>query len=238
VALVYRPGSATNLKLIYGKAFRIPNVYEKYYSVLPNLPNPDLLPEKLGSTELVWEQSLSDRLWFSTSAFHITADKLISQQSVDNGLLIFRNVQNIESNGVELELKGRLPRGLEGVTSYSFQEAKDRDIRQFLNDSPRHLGKLSLIQPLLQRKLFASLNAQYRSGMTTFTGGSISPFSIVDFDVFGQKIGRHADLSVSLYNLLDKTYYDQPSTGIPESSIQQDGRTFRVKITWHLGEHR
>jgi iron complex outermembrane receptor protein len=145
-------------------------------------------------------------------------------------------VQNVESNGTELELKGQLPHGLESVASYSFQEAKDRDTRQFLNNSPRHLGKLDLVQPLLQRKLFASLDAQYRSGMTTFTSGSVSPFPIVDFDLFGQRIRQHLDLSVSLYNILDKTYYDPPSTGVPEGAIQQDGRTFRVNMTWHLGE--
>ena len=72
--------------------------------------------------------------------------------------------------------------------------------------------------------------------MTTFTGGSVSSFPIVDFDLFGQKISRHLNLSASVYNLLNKKYYDPPSTGVPESAIQQDGRTFRVSMTWHLGE--
>lgn len=235
-ALVYRPWSNTALKLIYGEAFRIPNVYERYYSAFPNLPNPGLHPEKMHSTELVWEQGLSDRYWFSTSAFHLTMDDLITQESEDDGSIVYRNLQNVESDGIELELKGQLSHGLEGVASYSFQEAKDRDTKLFLDNSPRDLGKLNLIQPLLRRTLFASLNAQYRSGMTTFTGGSVPPFSIVNADLFGRKIGRHLDLSVGLYNLLDKTYYDPPSTAVPEAAIQQDGRTFRVKMTWRLGE--
>ncbi len=235
-AVIYRPASKTDLKFIYGEAFRIPNVYERYYSVAPNLPNTSLHPEKMHSTEFVWEQGVSNRLWLSTSAFHITMDDLITQESTGNGLFIFRNVQNVQSDGIELELKGRLAHGLEGDASYSFQEAKDRDTNQFLNNSPRDLGKLDLIQPLLRRTLFASVNAQYRSGMTTFTGGSVSPFSIVNFDLFGRRIGRHLDLSASLYNLLDKTSYDPPSTAVPEAAIQQDGRTFRVKMTWHLGE--
>src|SRR5665213_294730 len=236
VALVYRPESKTNLKLIYGKAFRIPNVYERYYSVDPNLPNPALHPEKLESTEVVWEQGISDRLWISTSAFHITANDLINQQPVGSSQFIFQNVQNVQSTGIEFELKGQLPHGLEGSASYSFGEAKDNDTKLFLNNSPRHLGKLDLVQPLLQRKLFASLDAQYRSGMTTFTGGSVSSFPIVHFELFGQKISRHLNLSASVYNLLNKKYYDPPSTGVPESAIQQDGRTFRVSMTWHLGE--
>jgi len=238
VALVYRPESKTNLKFIYGRAFRIPNVFERYYAAVPNLANPALHPEKLGSTEFVWEQDLSDHVWFSTSAFHITEDGLISQELENGGLLIYRNVQNIQSNGIELELKGRLPHGLESAASYSFQEAKDRDTKQFLDGSPRHLGKLDLVQPLMKRTLFASLNAQYRSGMTTFNDGWVSSFPIFNFDLYGQKIGRHLDLSVSLYNLFNKTYFDPPSSGAPEASIQQDGRTFRVKMTWHLGKRR
>ncbi len=235
-ALIYRPARKTNLKFIYGEAFRIPNVYERFYSVLPNLPNPSLHPEKMHSTEFVWEQGMSHRLWLSTSAFHTTMDGLITQEPEGDGSLIFRNVQNTESDGIELELKGRLPHGFEGDVSYSFQEAKDRDVNQFLNTSPRHLAKLDLVQPLLRRTIFVSANAQYRSGMTTFLGTSISPFSIVNIDLFGRRIGRHLDLSASFYNLLDKTYYDPPSTAVPEAAIQQDGRTFRVKMTWHLGE--
>ena len=236
VALVYRPGSKTNLKLVYGRAFRIPNVYERFYLSPPNLSNPALLPEKLGSAEFVWEQNLSDRLWFSTSLFHITASDLISQQAVNGTDLMYSNVENVVSNGVEFELKGRLPHGLEGVASYSFQEAKNRDDKLFLNNSPRHLGKFELVQPLMQRKVFASLDAQYRSGMTTFAGGTVSSFPVVNFDLFGQKIKRHLDLSVGVYNLMNKNYSDPPSTGVPENSIQQDGRNFRVKMTWHFGE--
>jgi len=236
VALIYRPSKSTDLKFIYGEAFRIPNVYEKYYSVFPNLPNPALQPEKIRSEEFVWEQNVTDRLWISTSAFHIRMNRLITQQPTVAGSLVFRNLQNADSDGIEMEVKGRLAKDLEGVASYSFQQVEDRDTKQFLNNSPRHLGKLNLIQPMLHRKLFASLNAQYTSGMTTFAGGSVSPFSIVNFDLQGRKIGRHMDLSAGLDNLLDKKYFDPPSTAVPESAIQQDGRTYRLKLTWHLGE--
>jgi outer membrane receptor for ferrienterochelin and colicins len=236
IALIYHPVNRSALKLVYGEAFRAPNVYEKYYSDPPNLPNPALRPETIRSTELVWEQSLSNRVWWSTTAFHETLDDLISQEASGADLLIFRNLQRVESDGLELELKGQLPHGFEGIASYSFQETKDRDTDQFLNNSPRDLAKLNLIQPFLRRSLFLGIDAQYRSGMETPAGNSISPFSIVNVNLFGRKIGRHADLSATLYNLLDKTYYDPPSTAVPESAIRQDGRSFRVKMTWRLGE--
>ena len=236
VALIYRPSTGAALKLVYGEAFRIPNVYEKFYSIPPNAPNPSLDPEKLRSTELVWEQGLSDHLWFSTSAFHNTMNDLITQVPLGSDLIIFRNLQNVESDGLELEVKGQIPRGFEGSASYSFQETKDRDTHQFLDNSPRNLAKVNAIEPLAHGTLFASLDAQYRSGMTTFAGSSTSPFSIVNASLLGRRIGRRVDLSAGIYNVLNKKYYDPPSTGLSELEVQQDGRNFRIKMTWHLGE--
>jgi outer membrane receptor for ferrienterochelin and colicins len=235
-ALIYHPGADATVKLVYGEAFRIPNVYEKYYSIPPNAPNPSLNPEKLRSTEVVWEQGLPGHFWFSMSAFHNTMDDLITQSPFGNGLFIYRNLQKVESDGIELEIKGQTPRGFEGSASYSFQETKDRDSHQFLDNSPRTLFKINAIEPLAHRSLFASMDAQYRSGMTTFTGSPISPFIVVNASLLGRRIGRRMDLSASLYNLMNKKYYDPPSTGLSESAVQQDGRNVLIEMTWHLGE--
>ncbi len=236
VALIYRPAPSTALKLLYGEAFRVPNVYERFYSIAPNLPNPALQPERIHSTEFVWEQELSRRFWLSSSAFHNTMDDLITQESASDDLLIFRNVQNVESNGLELELKSQLSHGLEAVASYSFQETKDQNTHRLLDNSPRTLAKFNLTQPLLGKTLFASVDAQYRSRIESQTEGSISPFSVVNATLLGRKIGKHGDLSASVYNLFDKRYSDPVSSENLQTSIPQDGRNFRVTMTWHLGE--
>ncbi len=72
--------------------------------------------------------------------------------------------------------------------------------------------------------------------MESLAGTSVSPFSILNFTVLGRRLGRHADLSASVYNLLDKTYFDPPSSDDVVAAIQQDRRTFRVKFTWRLGD--
>jgi outer membrane receptor protein involved in Fe transport len=235
-ALIYRPRSQTALKFIYGEAFRTPNVYERYYSIPPNLPNPSLKPEKIRSTEFVWEQGLKNHLWFSTSAFYNVIDGLITEEPTGDDLLIFRNLQNARSAGVEFEVKGQLAGGLEGGASYSFQQTKDRQTGQFLSNSPRNLITLNLTQPFLRKRLFASLDAQYRSRIQPLSGPPVSPFALVNLTLFGRNIGRHVDVSTSVYNLLDKSYFDPPSAENLRQPIQQDGRSFRVKLTWHPGE--
>jgi outer membrane receptor for ferrienterochelin and colicins len=235
-ALIYRPWRQTAFKFIYGEAFRAPTVYESYYSFPPNLPNPELSPEKIRTTELVWEQGLASHLWFSTSAFYNDIEGLITLEPVANDSLMFRNLQNVKSTGLELEVKGQLSSGLEGAGSYSFQETKDEATNLFLSNSPRNMVKLNVSQPLWKKRLFVSLDAQYRSRLQTFGATSVSPFSIVNFTLLGRNLGKHIDVSASVYNLLDKKYFDPSSGDTLQQAIQQDGRSFRVKMTWHLGE--
>jgi outer membrane receptor for ferrienterochelin and colicins len=236
VALIYRPREATALKFIYAQAFRVPNVYELNYSIAPNLPNPRLNPERIRTTEFVWEQGLGSRLWLSSSVFHSKIDGLITQEPIGDDSLIFKNLHNINSSGIELEIKGQLPHGLEGNASYSFQETKDGDTGQFLSSSPRNLFKLGMSQPLVGRRIIVSLDTQYRSRMQFLAGGSASPFAVVNLTLLGRKLGKHADLSASVYNLLDKSHFDPASGDTVQEAIRQDGRSFRVKMTWHLGE--
>ena len=233
-ALIYHPWRRTGFKFIYGEAFRVPNVYELYYSTPPYLPNPALGSEKIRNAEFIWEQGLGSHFWFSTSAFYSTIQGLITQEP-DGDNFIFRNLKSVRSTGLEVEVKGQLSHGLEGRASYSFQQTKETSSGQFLSDSPRNLVTLNLSQPLLGRRMFVSLDAQYRSRIQTLTGSSVSPFSVVNITLLARNLGKHMDLSASLYNLLNKKYFDPASAENLQQQIQQDGRTFRVKMTWHWG---
>jgi outer membrane receptor for ferrienterochelin and colicins len=237
VALICRPGRLSTFKVIYARAFRVPNVYELYYSVAPNLPNPKLDPEKIRSTEVVWEQGLGKRLWFSTSGFHNVMKDLITSEPLSPDSVIFENEQNVDSSGLELELRGQLPRETEVTASYSFQETTDHLTHELLSNSPRNLGKLNLSHPLFDRKLFLSLDGQYRARMQSLDSSPVSPFSVFNFTVLGRNLGHHLDIAASIYNVLDKRYADPPSAANLQLPIPQDGRSFRVKLTWNWGAH-
>jgi iron complex outermembrane receptor protein len=59
---------------------------------------------------------------------------------------------------------------------------------------------------------------------------------VANVTLLARNLGKHMDLSTSIYNLLDKKYFDAPSTENLQQAIQQDGRSFRVKMTWRWGE--
>jgi iron complex outermembrane receptor protein len=84
--------------------------------------------------------------------------------------------------------------------------------------------------------MLASLDVQYRSQIDLPAGGSVSSYTTINATLLGRRIAKHVDLSVSVYNLLDSKYFDPASGVTVQKEIQQDGRTFRIKMTWHPGE--
>jgi iron complex outermembrane receptor protein len=200
------------------------------------VPNPKLKPEKIRTAEVVWEQGLSRHLWLSTSVFYTRMHGLITAEALNGNYQIYRNLQETKSTGTEEEIRGQLSNGLEGSASYSFQHTKDADSDLALSNSPTHLVKLSLSQSLIRDQLSISVDGQYRSRIQSLLGQPISPSSVLNLTLLARKLGRHLDLSASVYNVLGKRNFDPPSNENLRLPIQQDGRGLRFTMAWHWGE--
>lgn len=235
VGLIYSPFNKTTAKLLYGSAFRAPNVFELYYEDggIKYKANPQLKPEKIKTYELVFEQYLGEHIRMTATAFYYRINDLISQQP-EGELLIFRNVENIQATGGELEVEGKWNNGLSARISYSYQEAKDKREDRGLSNSPKHLAKLNLIFPLLKDRIFAGTELQYISSRATVDGGKVSDFIIANVTLFSEKLIKGLDASVSIYNLFDRKYRDPSGGEIVPSFVEQDGRSARFKLTYHF----
>lgn len=235
LALICKPLEGTILKFLYGEAFRAPNVFEFFYNDggQTTKSNPDLKPEKIRTYEMVYEQYLGDHLRSSLSGFYYRINDLISQR-VDpaDGLIQFSNSDTIDSRGVELELEGRWANGLQGRLSYTFQETEDQQTGTHLTNSPRHLAKLNLVVPLVREKVFAGFEEQYASRRTTLAGNGAAAYYVTNLTLFSQNLLPGLELSASLYNLFDTRYGDPGAAEHLQDLIEQDGRTFRVKLTY------
>jgi iron complex outermembrane receptor protein len=234
LALVYSPSEKTIFKALYGTAFRAPNVYEIYYETSGvNKANPDLKPETIKTYELVYEQYIGNYLRGSISGFYYTIQDLITQtvDPVDN-VLVFTNTDKVEAKGIEFELDGKLPGGFEGRISYSIQNAKNKATGETLTNSPAQLAKFNLIAPLVKQKLFAGLEVQYTSKRKTLAGNYVDGFSVTNLTLFSQNLLKGLEISGSVYNLFNKKYGDPGAEEHVQDILQQDGRTFRVKVTY------
>jgi len=233
LGLIYHIFRPTALKLLYGTAFRAPEPYElgpdfgSFYD-----DNPHLGPEKISSFEGVVEQGLGPHFTLSGSAFRNSIRDLISLETnpVDNNQ-VYLNSGKAVATGAEVELTGQAASGLQGRASYSFVDAHDPTTHQILNNSPQHLGKLNLSYPVMQKRLFASLDAQYTSPVQTLAGNTVSGFSVFNVTLLGHTLGKHLDVSASVYNIFDKKYFNPGRPEDPEDAIRQDGRNFRIKLT-------
>lgn len=232
VAVIYNPFAQSTFKFIYGTAFRDPNFLELSDPRFQNIQ-----PEKITSFEGVYEQGIGKNLRSSVSAFYNRLDDLIDFQ---NGS--FTNF-NAGTLGTELALEGRWQNNFRARLSYTLQHTETRDTAAGLLNSPMHLVKLNVSAPLYQDKIFAGLEFQYTSqshtvftdaGGNTLMGADAAGYPVVNFTVFSQNLVKNLDASVSIYNLFNNKY-DQPATRFHQQSvIEQDGTTFRVKLTYRF----
>lgn len=236
LALIYKPWEKTIFKLLYGDAFRIPNVYELYYADngATSKPNPSLVPEKIRTYELVYEQYIGEYLRTSLSGFYYQIDDLITQQTDTDGLLIYRNMEKVEAKGVEAEVEGKWATGVQARVSYVLQEAKTMDTGELLTNSPRHLAKLNLIAPLIRKNIFAGTELQYASSRKTLAGANEGGFVTVNLTLFSQNLLKGLEFSAGLYNLMDRKYGDPGAGEHLQDVIGQDGRAFRIKFVYRF----
>jgi iron complex outermembrane receptor protein len=221
------------LKFIYGTAFRDPNFLE-----LSDPHFQDIKSEKITSYEGVYEQGIGPNLRSSISGYYNRMDDLID---FENGS--FTNF-NANTLGTELALDGKWENGIRMRLSYTLQHTENRDTHDGLPDSPMHLVKFNGSVPLLKDKIFAGLEVQYVSKrhtmFTDFFSGQTLPgpdapdYAVVNFTLFSQNLVKNLDVSASVYNLLDTKYFDPSSRFHLQNAIQQDGRTFRLKLTYRF----
>ncbi len=233
LGLIYHLFQPTTLKLLYGTAFRAPEPFEVTPGYGPFYDdNLGLKPETIRSVEGVVEQGLGQHFKLSGSVFQNRIENLITlEQDSSNGQSTYENSGKARATGAEVELNGQWPGGVKGTASYSYTSTEDEVTHETLSNSPQHLAKLNVIVPVVQRRLFASLDAQYASLRQTLAGNTVSGFAVLNVSLLGHTLGKHLDLSTSVYNILDKKYFDPGRPEDVQDAIQQDGRSFRIKIT-------
>jgi outer membrane receptor protein involved in Fe transport len=115
-----------------------------------------------------------------------------------------------------------------GRAGYTFTGTTQLLIHQTLANSPQHLGKVNVSVPPMQHRLFADVDAQYTSSVGTLAGNMISGFTTFNVTLQGHTFTKHLDASASVYNILDKRYFDAGRPENPEDVIQEDGRNFQA----------
>ena len=185
---------------------------------------------------------MGEHLRSSLAGFYNQIDDLITFNSAP-GHQRFENLNGAEAEGVEVALEGSWPGIIRGRASYTFQHTEDSETGKVLTDSPAHLGKLNISVPVWKEKIFAGLEFLYVSHRTTThltplgtaeAGENAAGFGLINFTLFSQNLVKNLDLSASVYNILDKRYGDPSTPFHQQDIIEQDGRSFRIKLTYRF----
>lgn len=235
IALIYTPFSRTNLKLLYGTAFRAPNAYELYYhdgDITQKLAD-NLVPETIETFEVIVEQKLTENTRAVFSAYHNKIKDLLGLTTDPaDELLVFENLGKAEAMGGEFQIEGRWDNGWAGSVSYSYQNAKNKSTGERMVNSPLNMAKANVMIPLLENKLMAGLEVQYESGRKTLNENKTDDFFLTNLTFLSKDVITGVTLSVSIYNLFDRKYAYPASEEHYQDTIDQDGRTFRIKLDY------
>jgi outer membrane receptor for ferrienterochelin and colicins len=231
IGLIYNYSDKTALKLLYGQAFRAPTAYERYYSYVDyQKSNPTLGPETIKTYEVVLEHDLDKDTKITVAGFYYRLEDLIATEIDDDDVCIFQNEDGVSGRGAEFEMEKKWQNGIRGRASYSYVQTELLDTHEIMTNSPEHLAKVNLIVPVIKEKLFAGIETQYTGETKTYHGGYIGGFGVTNLTLTYQNLIKNLEVSFGVYNLFDKKYAYSGSGDHVQDSIEQDGRTFFVRL--------
>ncbi|MGE0862324.1 MAG: TonB-dependent receptor plug domain-containing protein [Vicinamibacterales bacterium] len=225
--IVLLPRRPTAIKLLYGRAFRAPNPYERYYYTSEQYRGLELQPEQIRSSELVWEESVSNQLRFTLTAFSYDVERIIEQRATAEGDIYFENAGRTRGRGFEAEAEARFDNGIVARAGHTFARVRDHAGDLPVSNSPQHLSNMSLQLPV--SRLVIGLEGQRVGERLALDGSTIPGFFAPNLTVT-TATGRRFELSLSVYNALNRDYADPGAEEHLQPSIRQDGRAVQLRV--------
>ena len=229
LAAIYSPSETTQIKALFGTAFRSASVYEQYYQ-FEGIQRPLLEPERIRTSEIAIDRYFHRNYRLGVSAYRYFVKNLISQTVDGDGEIYFDNVARVRASGVELEMEARFLSGVQARASYARQRAKDALTGLELSNSPRHLAQGNLALPLFAGRLLFGTQLDYHGSVRTLAANETKSFLLSSFTLT-HRPGDSLELAAGVYNVFDERYGYPGAEDHLQDVIPQDGRTFRLKIT-------
>jgi len=233
LALIFQRSSKTVYKAVYGRPFRNPSAFEKYFDDNETLiSNLNLHPEHANTFEVTAEHKFSQKVSGILNLYQYRTDDLIEQVfPADGSTPQYQNITRARSTGIEMELSAKLAHEVELLGSATLQQAIDADSRLVLPNSPEILGKLRAGLPVFRNRFFVSSSMRFMNPRATVAGALVSAVFLQDLTVST----RHPllpgfDLQLGIRNIWNTVYFDPVALAI--DTIQQDGRSVYLKVVW------
>ena len=253
VALMFRPYADGNLKLMGGKAFRAPSVYELYYNDggATQVSSPDLEPESIYSLEIEHSHRFGPTVSGTLSVFGNYVTNLIDQTgggtAADPVFYVNRGTP-LATLGVEAELRREWRQGWMLGASYTYTRAtllagesmddltslrEDPAVRN-VGNTPEHMGTVKGAVPILGRNVTLGSRLSVEGPRYDRMEASSDPepqrrtsgFAIWDVVFSGFESQWGLRWAAGVYNAFDWRYSLPLSSEFTQRRLSQSGRTF------------
>lgn len=244
LAFILHPYDAGTVKIMGGRAFRAPSIYELVYQGATQRAANSLNPETVYSGELEWSNRL-DRSWSTTAAGyvnHVQNLVVTGGGGTDTDPLFFRNSPvPVRTFGGEAEVRRDFREGFLMTASYGIQRTtyvNDNGAFRQVANSPTHLGSVKVGFPILARTLQGMTRVSFESGrwdrheatddpeIQRKTSGAV----IWDLMLNGEAERYKVNYGFGVYNIGDYRYSAPVSGEFRQRTIPQNGRTIMATL--------
>ncbi|UQA57657.1 TonB-dependent receptor domain-containing protein [Polyangium aurulentum] len=242
-AVIVKPAPGGTLKLMGGRAFRAPSIYEQLYnddgkSQVEALRG--LKAEKIYSGEIEYTQRFLDD-WAALVAAHGSyIEDLIETTPVVPPLVPGVDVVRYDNQGTpvlvvgaDAEIRREWRRGWMLSAMYGYQRA------QYLDDAlenprvptvPEHLASFKGVVPIVPDLVSAGLRMTLEAPRLLTTGESTPANLVADVTVSGEIRQYGLRYVVGVYNVGDRRYETAVTDTFRTRTMPQNGRTFLIDI--------
>jgi outer membrane receptor protein involved in Fe transport len=256
VALIVKPYARGNVKLMAGKAFRVPSVYERFYVSTTQILPSSIKPEQVFSGEAEFTHRFSSAVSAVITGYANYVTNLIQLGTVSYNDTTVNQYNNSDAPvlvlGSEAEVRHEWRQGFLLSASASLQKARylhDDNLRRVPN-SPLVLGSAKAVVPIIGRTLVLATRLsvegprydnQYRKTDVAcdFEGqfpaacprqGTTDTGVVWDIVVSGAVDRYNANYSLGIYNAMDWKYDTVPSTEYLQRTIRQRPRSLLASV--------
>lgn len=228
------------LKLIGGKAFRSPSVYELYSGASDRVATAGLKPEQVVSGELELSHRFTPTVVALLAGYTNYVTNLIELTDSASGLRYENSRAPVVVVGGEAEVRREWQHGFMAGAMLSVQKAKylDAPELQEVPNSPTVLGSLKGAAPIVGRSLMVMARvsidgSRFDSYVRKSEGEQLqSRVGVVGDLVFSGEVERlDARYAIGVYNLADSRYDSAPSREYRLRFVPQAGRSLMANVT-------
>lgn len=235
LGLIWNPLPTTTFKLLYGSAFRAPNVYERDINTIGTLANPNNKEERIKTYEAVGEWQPGTGLRLTGSLFYNTFSQVLQADPVTGQFL---NTGKFHSYGFDIGAEKRWENGRRIKASFDHTLLYDETgTDMWAEGSPKNVARIQYAQPLFNDKTTLGAENIFVGRRRTLQNSMAAAYSLFNVNIDSRDFLPGAEASLGLYNLFNTHAQMLGGTGpvdFVQKVIPMNGRSvlfsFQIKF--------